>query len=82
MALAENPDISSRRTSERTDFTNDEIKDGFFKIAFTAEFADRRAGGPCAQIRLEPVRIFVIGNGLPDRLVRRLRPSSTTSAPM
>jgi hypothetical protein len=36
-AKAENPDISSRRASERTDFTNDEIKDGFFKIAFNAE---------------------------------------------
>jgi hypothetical protein len=36
-ANAENPDISSRRASERTDFTNDEIKDGFFKIAFSAE---------------------------------------------
>ncbi len=36
-ANAENPDITSRRASERTDFTNDEIKDGFFKIAFNAE---------------------------------------------
>ena len=36
-ALAEDPDITSRRASERTEFTNEEIKDGFFKIAFHAE---------------------------------------------
>src|SRR3984893_13235923 len=36
-AKAEDPDISSRRAAERTDFTNDEIRDGFFKIAFSAE---------------------------------------------
>src|SRR5580704_3595578 len=65
-ARAEDPDISSRRASERTDFTNDEIKDGFFKIAFTAEL---QIGAPADRVRKfdEPVRIFVIGNGLPDR---------------
>jgi hypothetical protein len=44
-AIAENPDIRSRRASERTDFTNDEIKDGFFKIAFKAEL--QRGYCPC-----------------------------------
>jgi hypothetical protein len=34
---AEDVNISNRRNSERTSFTNDEIRDGFFKIAFDAE---------------------------------------------
>jgi hypothetical protein len=65
-AAAENPDISSRRASERTSFTNEEIKDGFFKIAFGAELQwDARA----ERVRKfdEPVRIFVISAGGPDR---------------
>jgi hypothetical protein len=36
-ARAENPEISSQRAVERTDFSNDEIEAGFFKIAFGAE---------------------------------------------
>src|SRR5260370_16880520 len=65
-ARAENPDISSRRASERTDFTNDEIKDGFFKIAFNAEL---QLGAPAERVRKfdEPVRIFVLSKGSPDR---------------
>jgi hypothetical protein len=65
-AKAENPDISSRRASERMDFTNDEIADGFFKIAFGAEL---QLGQPEARIRKfdGPVRIFVASKGLPDR---------------
>src|ERR1700682_6258434 len=65
-AHAENPDISSRRASERTDFTNDEIKDGFFKIAFSAEL---QFGAPVERVRKfdEPVRIFVVSKGAPDR---------------
>jgi hypothetical protein len=65
-ANAENPDISSRRASERTDFTNDEIKDGFFKIAFSAEL---QLGAPADRVRKfdEPVRIFVVSRGAPDR---------------
>jgi hypothetical protein len=65
-ANAENPDISIRRASERTDFTNDEIRDGFFKIAFNAEF---QIGAPADRVRKfdEPVRIFVDSKGLPDR---------------
>jgi Protein of unknown function (DUF2927) len=65
-ANAENPDISSRRASERLDFTNDEIKDGFFKIAFKAEL---QIDAPVERIRKfdEPVRIFVESKGLPDR---------------
>jgi hypothetical protein len=65
-AKAENPDISSRRASERMDFTNDEVADGFFKIAFGAEL---QLGQPEARIRKfdGPVRIFVASKGLPDR---------------
>jgi Protein of unknown function (DUF2927) len=65
-ANAENPDISSRRASERKDFTNDEIRDGLFKIAFNAEL---QIGAPAERVRKfdEPVRIFVISKGLPDR---------------
>jgi hypothetical protein len=65
-AHAEDPDISKRRASERTEFTDDEIKDGFFKIAFRAEL---QFGAPAERVRKfdEPVRIFVIGNGLPNR---------------
>jgi Protein of unknown function (DUF2927) len=65
-AKAENPEISSRRASERTDFTNDEIKDGFFKIAFKAEL---QIGAPVERVRKfeEPVRLFVDSKALPDR---------------
>ncbi|THD47960.1 MAG: DUF2927 domain-containing protein [Bradyrhizobium sp.] len=65
-AHAENPDISSRRASERTDFTNDEIRDGFFKIAFGAEL---QLDAPAERVRKfdEPVRIFVESRGTPDR---------------
>src|SRR5215472_1719456 len=65
-ARAENADISLRRAAERTDFTNDEVKDGFFKIAFGAELQlDARAD----RVRKfdEPIRIFVESTGLPDR---------------
>jgi hypothetical protein len=65
-AHAEDPDISSRRASARTEFTNDEIKDGFFKIAFSAELQLDAAANRDRKFD-EPVRIFVINNGLPDR---------------
>jgi hypothetical protein len=65
-ANAENPDISSRRASARIAFTDDEIKDGFFKIAFSAEL---QLDAPAQRVRKfdEPVRIFVVSKGLPDR---------------
>jgi hypothetical protein len=65
-AVAEDPDITNRRASERTDFTNEEIRDGFFKIAFHAEL---QVGAPAERVRKydEPVRIFVISKGEPDR---------------
>jgi hypothetical protein len=65
-ARAEDPDIASRRAAERTDFTNDEIKDGFFKIAFGAEL---QLDKPAGRVRKfdEPVRIFVETASGPDR---------------
>jgi hypothetical protein len=63
---AENAEINIRRSAQRTNFTNDEIKDGFFKIAFSAEL---QIGPRVDRIRKfdEPVRIFVINRGAPDR---------------
>ena len=65
-AHAEDPDISSRRAAERTDFTDAEIKDGFFKIAFNAEL---QLGAPAERVRKfdEPVRIFLDSKSEPDR---------------
>jgi Protein of unknown function (DUF2927) len=65
-AHAEDPDISSRRASERTDFTDEEIKDGFFKIAFNAEL---QLGAPAERVRKfdEPVRIFLDSRSNIDR---------------
>ena len=65
-ARAENPEISSRRAAERMDFSNDEIKDGFYKIAFTAEM---QVGAPADRVRKfdEPVRIFIDSKAQPDR---------------
>jgi Protein of unknown function (DUF2927) len=65
-AHAEDPEIASRRAAERTDFTNDEIRDGFFKIAFGAEL---QLDKPAGRVRKfdEPVRIFVESASGPDR---------------
>ena len=66
IAHAEDAEISSRRASERRDFTDDEIKDGFFKIAFGAEL---QVSGSHERVRkfVEPVRIFVDNKAAPDR---------------
>jgi Protein of unknown function (DUF2927) len=63
---AENSEITSRRAAERRDFTDDEIKDGFFKIAFQAEL---QVGRKAERIRKfdEPVRIFIDNKAQPDR---------------
>jgi hypothetical protein len=63
---AEDAEISVRRGAERTSFTDDEIKDGFFKIAFHAEL---QVGPRAERIRKfdEPVRVFVVNRGAPDR---------------
>jgi DUF2927 family protein len=66
LAHAEDPEIASRRAAERTDFTNDEIREGFFKIAFGAEL---QLDKPAGRVRKfdEPVRIFVESASGPDR---------------
>jgi hypothetical protein len=65
-AQADNSDVSTRRASERTSFSDDEIKDGFFKTAFHAEL---QFDGRSERVRKfdEPVRVFVISRGAPDR---------------
>jgi hypothetical protein len=66
LVKAENPDIASRRAAERRDFTNDEIRDGFFKIAFQAEL---QVGAKSDRVRKfdAPVRIFIDNRATPDR---------------
>jgi hypothetical protein len=66
IAYAENPDIDSRRAAERTEFSNDEIRDGFFKIAFHPEL---QLGSQAERVRKfdEPVRIFLLNKAWPDR---------------
>src|ERR1700759_4296577 len=61
-ARAENPDVASRRATERTDFTNEEIKEGFFKIALGAELQIDKPAGRVRKFD-EPVRIFVETTG-------------------
>jgi hypothetical protein len=65
-AAGEDANISSRRSSERTSFTDSEIMDGFFKIVFDAEL---QIGNRVGRIRKfnEPVRIFVVNQGEPKR---------------
>jgi hypothetical protein len=66
IVAAENSEIGSRRAAARVAFTDDEIKEGFFKIAFGAEL---QLDKPAEKIRKfdEPVRIFVDGEASPDR---------------
>ena len=65
-AQAEDPEISARRASERKTFTDAEIADGFFKIAFGAELG---LAGPSERIRKydQPVRIYIENRAKPDR---------------
>jgi Protein of unknown function (DUF2927) len=63
---AEDAEISMRHSAQQTNFTNDQIRDGFFKIAFGAEL---QIGPRADRIRKfdKPVRIFVVNRGAPDR---------------
>ena len=63
---AEDMNINNRRNSERTSFTNDEIRDGFFKIAFDAELQLGRRVGRIRKFD-EPVRVFVFDQADPKR---------------
>ena len=64
--LAEPALIAKKRASERTTFTDAEIAQGFFKIAFGAEF---NIAGRIDRIRKYevPVRIYADSRGKPDR---------------
>ena len=64
--VAENVEISSRRAAERRDFTDAEISEGFFKVAFGAEM---QLQGRVDRIRKYdvPVRIYIDSRAKPDR---------------
>jgi hypothetical protein len=63
---AENSKIAKRRALERTQFTDAEIIDGFFKIALNAEF---RIAARTDRVRKydHPVRVYVDNRAKPDR---------------
>jgi hypothetical protein len=65
-AHEEDKDIARRRAEQRTTFSDAEIADGFFKIAFGAEF---NLAGRIDRIRKfeGPVRVFADSRGKPDR---------------
>ena len=58
--------IASRQRAERKAFTDSEITDGFFKVAFGAEY---HLAGRVDRIRKYdvPVRVFAVGINRPDR---------------
>ena len=58
--------IASRQRAERKAFTDSEIADGFFKVAFGAEY---HLAGRVDRIRKYdvPVRVFAVGINRPDR---------------
>jgi hypothetical protein len=65
-ATAEAPEIAQRRATERKNFTDAEIIDGFFKVTFGAEF--HVAGGVDRIRKFDgPVRVFIDNRATPDR---------------
>jgi Protein of unknown function (DUF2927) len=65
-AWAENSEIGVRRSTERTSFTDAEITEGFFKIAFRAEM---QIGPGDERIRkfAGAARVYIVNRGAPDR---------------
>ena len=65
-ASAEIPAVASRQRAEKKIFTDSEIADGFFKIAFGAEY---HLAGRVDRIRKYdvPVRVFAVGANHPAR---------------
>ena len=65
-SLAQTPEIESRRASERKIFTDAQIVDGFFKVAFGAELG---LAGRVDRIRKfdQPVRVYIENRVKPDR---------------
>src|SRR5215510_8520831 len=66
LACAEHPRIAQLRAAEQKTFTDEQIIDGFFKVAFGAELA---VAGRADRIRKydRPVRVFVDSRAKPDR---------------
>jgi DUF2927 family protein len=66
LTRAEHPRIAELRAAEQKTFTDEQITDGFFKIAFGAELA---VAGRADRIRKyeQPVRVFVDSRAEPDR---------------
>src|SRR6516165_7369591 len=66
---AQDASSGSVRISERTSFSDAEIMDGFFKIAFGAEL---QLGQRVERIRKfdQPVRVYVFNEGSPSRAVQ------------
>jgi hypothetical protein len=66
LAQPDHPEINKRRAAERKTFTDAQIIDGFFRIAFGAELG---LSGPSDRIRKyeQPVRVFVENRAAPDR---------------
>jgi hypothetical protein len=66
LAHAEDREIAKRRAAERKSFTDAQIFDGFFKIAFGAEM---RLAGRSDRIRKYdvPIRVYVENRAQPDR---------------
>ena len=65
-ARAEDPEIAKRRAADQKTFTDAQIIEGFFKIAFGAEL---RLAGRTDRIRKydRPVRVFAESRTMPDR---------------
>jgi hypothetical protein len=65
-ARAEDPQIARRRAAEQRTFTDAQIADGFFKVAFGAELS---VAGRVDRIRKydRPVRVYVDSRAKPDR---------------
>jgi hypothetical protein len=66
LAAEPHPLIARKKASERKNFTDAEIVDGFFKVAFGAEFT---VAGRIDRIRRydEPVRVYIDNRAVPDR---------------
>jgi hypothetical protein len=66
LSWAQSPEISARRAAERKSFSDAQIIDGFFKLAFGAELHFR---GRVDRIRKyeAPVRVYVDSRAKPDR---------------
>ena len=65
-AQPENPEISARRAAERTAFSDDELKDSFYKTALGAKLQFDRADKRIRKFDA-PVRVFVTGDAAQAR---------------